>query len=68
VVIPDFGIVEGPFQITAIRICAARYEGEATYDLTLASAGALTLHGALMANPLDRRGRALTLDGSRRTS
>ncbi len=41
VVIPDFGIVEGPFQITAIEYSGA-YNGEATYDLTLASAGALT--------------------------
>ena len=41
VVIPDFGIVEGPFQITAIED-AGSYNGEATYELTLASAGALT--------------------------
>lgn len=41
VIIPDFGIVEGPFQITAIEYSGA-YNGEATYDLTLASAGALT--------------------------
>lgn len=41
VVIPDFGIVEGPFQITAIEY-AGSYNGEATYELTLASAGALT--------------------------
>ena len=41
VVIPDFGAVEGPFQITAIEY-AGSYNGEATYELTLASAGALT--------------------------
>ena len=41
VIIPDFGIVEGPFQITAIEY-AGSYNGEATYELTLASAGALT--------------------------
>ena len=41
VVIPDFGIVEGPFQITAIEY-AGSYNGEATYELSLASAGALT--------------------------
>lgn len=41
VIIPDFGIVEGPFQITAIEY-AGSYNGEATYDLSLASAGALT--------------------------
>lgn len=41
VVIPDFGIVEGPFQITAIEY-AGSYNGEATYELSLASAGALS--------------------------
>ena len=41
VIIPDFGIVEGPFQITAIEY-AGSHNGEATYELTLASAGALT--------------------------
>lgn len=41
VIIPDFGVVEGPFQITAIDY-AGSFNGEATYELTLASAGALT--------------------------
>ncbi|WP_413717139.1 phage major tail protein, TP901-1 family [Silicimonas sp. MF1-12-2] len=41
VIIPDFGIVEGPFQITAIEY-AGTHNGEATYELALASAGALT--------------------------
>lgn len=40
VVIPDFGIVQGPFQITAIEY-AGSHNGEATYELSLASAGAL---------------------------
>ena len=40
-IIPDFGIVEGPFQITAIEY-AGTYNGEATYELSLASAGVLT--------------------------
>ncbi|KAB2884581.1 MAG: phage major tail protein, TP901-1 family [Albidovulum sp.] len=40
VIIPDFGIVDGPFQITAIEY-AGSYNGEATYELSLASAGAL---------------------------
>ncbi|MDR0807710.1 MAG: phage major tail protein, TP901-1 family [Gemmobacter sp.] len=40
VVIPDFGVVEGPFQITAIEY-AGSHNGEATYELTLASAGVL---------------------------
>lgn len=41
VIIPDFGTVEGPFQITAIEY-AGTHDGEATYELTLASAGALS--------------------------
>lgn len=41
VIIPDFGIVEGPFQITSIEY-AGEYNGEATYELALASAGALS--------------------------
>lgn len=41
VVVPNFGIVEGPFQITSIEY-AGSHDGEATYDLSMASAGALT--------------------------
>lgn len=41
VVIPDFGIVEGPFQVAAIEY-AGTHDGEATYELSLASAGQLT--------------------------
>ncbi|WP_204114646.1 phage major tail protein, TP901-1 family [Shimia biformata] len=41
VIIPDFGTVEGPFQVTAIEY-AGSHNGEATYELALASAGALT--------------------------
>ena len=41
VVIPDFGVVQGPFQITGIEY-AGSYNGEATYELTLASAGVLS--------------------------
>ena len=41
VVIPDFGVVQGPFQITSIEY-AGSHNGEASYELTLASAGALT--------------------------
>lgn len=40
IVIPDFGIVEGAFQITGIEY-AGSYNGEATYELSLASAGEL---------------------------
>lgn len=40
VIIPDFGIIEGPFMISGIEY-AGSYNGEATYEVTLASAGAL---------------------------
>lgn len=40
VMVPDFGIIEGPFQVTAIEY-AGTHNGEATYELSLASAGAL---------------------------
>ena len=39
--IPDFGIVEGAFQLTSIEY-AGSYNGEATYEVSLASAGKLT--------------------------
>jgi TP901-1 family phage major tail protein len=38
VIIPNFGVVEGAFQITSIEY-AGQFEGEATYELALASAG-----------------------------
>lgn len=41
VIIPGFGIVEGPFQVTSIEYSGS-HNGEATYELSLASAGALT--------------------------
>lgn len=41
VIVPDFGIVEGAFQITSIEF-AGNYDGEATYEISLASAGALS--------------------------
>ena len=41
VVIPDFGIVEGAFQVTSIEY-AGSHNGEATYELSLASAGQLS--------------------------
>lgn len=40
VVIPDFGVVEGSFQLTSIDY-SGDYNGEATYELSMASAGAL---------------------------
>lgn len=45
VVIPDFGVVEGPFQVSAIEY-AGTHDGEATYELSLVSAGQLTFTAA----------------------
>ncbi len=41
VIIPGFGIVQGAFQITSIEY-AGSHNGEATYEMSLASASALT--------------------------
>ena len=41
VIVPAFGVIQGPFQITAIEY-AGSHNGEATYELTLASAGLLS--------------------------
>lgn len=45
VIIPDFGTVAGPFQITGIEY-AGSMNGEATYEVTMASAGALIFTAA----------------------
>ena len=41
VIIPAFGVIEGPFQITALEY-SGKHDGEAAYELSLASAGALS--------------------------
>ncbi len=41
VIVPDFGVIEGPFMVTAIDY-AGTYNGEASYELAMASAGALS--------------------------
>lgn len=41
VIVPDFGVVQGPFQITSLEY-AGQHDGEAVYELALASAGALS--------------------------
>lgn len=41
VVVPDFGAIEGPFQIASLEF-AGEHNGEVTFDLALESAGALT--------------------------
>lgn len=40
VIVPDFGVVEGPFQITSIEYSGS-HDGEAVYEIALASAGAI---------------------------
>ena len=45
VIIPGFGTIEGPFQVTALEY-AGTHNGEATYELSLASAGFLTFVAA----------------------
>jgi TP901-1 family phage major tail protein len=41
VIVPDFGTVEGPFQIAAFEL-SGRHDGEVGFDLSLESAGELT--------------------------
>ncbi|MHA1128846.1 MAG: phage major tail protein, TP901-1 family [Alphaproteobacteria bacterium] len=40
VVIPDFGVIEGLFQLTSVEY-SGQHDGEAAYELAMASAGAL---------------------------
>ncbi|MGJ8617728.1 MAG: phage major tail protein, TP901-1 family [Sulfitobacter sp.] len=47
VIIPDFGVVEGPFQVTSLEY-AGSLNGEATYELSLQSAGALVFTPAVV--------------------
>ena len=41
IIVPDFGVIEGPFQVTSIEYSGS-HNGEATYEMAMASAGALT--------------------------
>jgi TP901-1 family phage major tail protein len=41
VIIPDFGVVEGLFQIASLEF-SGRHDGEVTFELALASAGPLS--------------------------
>ncbi len=41
VVVPDFGTVEGPFQLTSLEY-RGDHAGEVTFDLSLESAGSLS--------------------------
>ncbi|MFT6774427.1 MAG: TP901-1 family phage major tail protein [Paracoccaceae bacterium] len=44
-IIPDFGTVVGAFQITALEY-SGQHDGEAVYEVSLASAGALSFAAA----------------------
>jgi len=43
--IPDFGVLEGPFQVTALEY-TGNHNGEVSFDLALESAGQLTFEVA----------------------
>jgi TP901-1 family phage major tail protein len=45
VAIPDFGIVSGPFQITALEYTGG-HDGEVTFEVGMESAGALAFEAA----------------------
>ncbi len=45
VIVPDFGTISGPFQVTALEY-AGEHDGELTYDIALESAGAIAFAAA----------------------
>lgn len=44
-ILPDFGIIEGPFQIVALEF-SADHAGEVTFEIALESAGEMTFAAA----------------------
>ena len=44
-VLPDFGTVEAPFQVTALEY-SGNHDGEVTFEVALESAGAVSFAGA----------------------
>lgn len=46
IVIPDFGVISGSFQITALEF-AGNHDAEVTFDLALESAGAITFQAVV---------------------
>ena len=44
IVVPDFGDIEGPFQISSLEY-GGDHDGEATFEINLASAGEITFTG-----------------------
>lgn len=45
VIVPDFGTIEGPFQITALDF-SGRHDGEVAFEISLESAGELSFAAA----------------------
>ena len=45
IIIPDFGRISGPFEITSFEL-SGRHDGEVTFELTVESAGALAFAAA----------------------
>ena len=45
VIVPDFGTVSGPFQVTALEY-SGQHDGEVTFEIALESAGALAFGAA----------------------
>ena len=45
IVIPEFGTVQGPFQLTSLEF-AGEHNGEVTYDISMESAGELIFTAA----------------------
>lgn len=45
VAVPDFGTVQGPFQVTALEYTGS-HDGEVTFDIALESAGAISFTAA----------------------
>ena len=45
IIIPDFGRISGPFEITSFEL-SGRHDGEVTFELTAESAGALAFAAA----------------------
>ena len=50
IIIPSFGIIEGPFQVAAIEY-GGSLNGEATYELSLQSAGQLVFTPDVVVDP-----------------
>lgn len=45
VIVPDFGLIEGPFQIASLEF-GGRHDGEVTFELALESAGEISFTAA----------------------